>query len=196
MLFNEHGPSANDQEICIRTCLVDEESAFEYVEAVLLASDLNWNEYLLRWISSYPPLDPLLYDEVELFSNRSCHDQKLLFDCTNEVLKEVIDRYFGCSFGKNNVRLVPKRMDLINEVWEGVEWYLLGDPPPHSLDKLLKQDMANYKTWINLEVETENIVVELKNSILEELVEDAVLGFVNDEIREKGEEEEVVQNLR
>ncbi|KAM7472208.1 hypothetical protein LguiA_010391 [Lonicera macranthoides] len=196
MQFNEHGPSANDQEICIRTCLVDEESAFEYVEAVLLASDLNWNEYLLRWISSYPPLDPLLYDEVELFSNRSCHDQKLLFDCTNEVLKEVIDRYFGCSFGKNNVHPVPKRMDLINEVWEGVEWHLLRDPPPHSLDKLLKKDLAKYKTWINLEVETENIVVELKNSILDELVEDAVLGFVNDEIREEGEEESSTKLIR
>ncbi|KAF5954719.1 hypothetical protein HYC85_007575 [Camellia sinensis] len=77
--FEERMICATSREICISTCMEDEESAFEYVEAVLLASDLNWEEFLLRWLSSDQILDASLFDEVELFSNRSCHDQKLLF---------------------------------------------------------------------------------------------------------------------
>ncbi|KAI5647253.1 hypothetical protein M9H77_33258 [Catharanthus roseus] len=79
-----------DQGISMQTSLQDEESAFEYVEAVLLGSGLNWDEYLLSWLSSRPILDSVLFDEVELFSSRSRAEQKLLFDCTNEVLEELI----------------------------------------------------------------------------------------------------------
>lgn len=157
----------------------DEESAFEYVEAVLLGSGLNWDEYLLRWLSSDELLDPSLFDEVELFSSRSSHDQKLLFDCTNEVLTEVCERYFSRSFVKQAVRPVPKGMKLINEVWEGVEWHILQHPGPHSLDQLLRKDMSKSGTWMDLHFETDHIVIELERSILEEMVEDTVLSFDN-----------------
>ncbi|KAK2972499.1 hypothetical protein RJ640_002310 [Escallonia rubra] len=177
--FEERASSATSQAICIRTCIEDEESAFEYVEAVLLASGLDWDEYLLRWISVQELLDTSLFDEVELFSNRSGHDQKLLFDCTNEVLKEVCECCFGCSFAIRNIRPVPKGMNLINEVWEGVEWRLVQQPPPCSLDQLVGKDMSKSGTWMDLRFKINHIVMDLGNSILEELTEDAILDFVS-----------------
>lgn len=175
--FEERVSSDVDQAVCIRTSLEDEESAFEYVEAVLLGSGLNWDEYLLSWLSSDQLLDPSLFDEVELFSSRSSHEQKLLFDCTDKVLKEVCERYFGRSFVKQNIRPVPKGMNLINEVWKGVEWHILQHPAPHSLDQLIRKDMSKPGTWMDLCFETDHIVIELEKLILEEVVEDTILSF-------------------
>ncbi|XP_055817274.1 uncharacterized protein LOC129886565 isoform X2 [Solanum dulcamara] len=178
--FEEPVSSISEQD-CPTVCFENEESAFEYVEAVLLGSGLSWDEFLLRWLSSDQILDPSLFDEVELFSSRSCHDQKLLFDCANEVLKAVCERYFGCShrvsLGKHNIRPVPKGMDLINEVWEGVEWYLLQYSAPHSLDQLVKKDMERSGTWMNLRVDLGHIGVEMGEIILEELVDDTILSI-------------------
>ncbi|XP_047337323.1 uncharacterized protein LOC124941097 [Impatiens glandulifera] len=165
-------------EICIRTNQDNEESSFEYVEAVLLASDLKWDDYLLRWISSVPILDPSLFHEVELFSSRSFHDQKLLFDCTNEVLKEVCSRYFSyyprVSFITRNIRQVPIGQDLIDEIWEGVERNLV-QLSPCVLQNMMERDMmekVDPNNWMNLRFETEGIGAEIGETIMDELLED------------------------
>ncbi|KAL2468702.1 hypothetical protein Fot_50278 [Forsythia ovata] len=180
----EEQSSASDQGLCTRISIEGEESAFEYVEAVLLGSGLNWDDFLLRWLSLNEILDPSLFDEVELFSSRSRHDQMLLFDCSNQVLKDICETYFGCftgiSFVKQNTRPIPTGMNLIDEVWEKVELHLFQHPPPHSLDQLIKRDMAKYEKWMYLQPDIEHIGAELGETIFDELVEDTVLSFVSD----------------
>ncbi|XP_057497289.1 uncharacterized protein LOC130782011 [Actinidia eriantha] len=182
--FEERVPSTSNQEIFIRASMEYEESAFEYVEAVLLASDLNWEEFLSRWLSSDQILDASLFDEVELFSNRSCQDQKLLFDCTNEVLEEVCEHYFGCSpwvsFVKHSIRPIPRGKDLIHEVWDEVEWNLLSQPSPRTLDQIVRKDMEKPGTWMDLRSNAESIGIEIGETIFQELVEDAILSFANE----------------
>lgn len=178
--FEEWDSSNVDQALCVRTRMEEEESAFEYVEAVLLGSGLNWDEYLLRWLSSEQLLDTSLFDEVELFSSCSSHDHKLLFDCTKKVLKEVCECYFGCSFGKQKIRPVPKGRKLINEVWRGVEWNFLQHSASHSLDQLIRKDMSRPRTWMDLHCETSQTVIELQTLVLEEMMEDAILSFDKD----------------
>ncbi|GFZ06844.1 phosphatidylinositol N-acetyglucosaminlytransferase subunit P-like protein [Actinidia rufa] len=184
--FEERVSSATNQEIFIRVSMEDEESAFEYVEAVLLASDLNWDEFLSRWLSSDQILDVSLFDEMELFSSRSFHDQKLLFDCTNEVLEEVCEHYFGCSpwvsFVKHNIGPIPRGKDLIHEVWDGVEWNLLPQPSPHTLDQIVRKDMEKPRTWMDLRSDVEGIGIEIGEVIFEELVEDVILSFVKESL--------------
>jgi hypothetical protein len=159
-----------DEGICSRVCKENEESAFEYVEAVLLASGLNWDEYLSNRISSDQLLHPSLFDEVELFSNRPFDDQKLLFDCTNEVLEEIYEHYFNYSFIRNKNRPVLNGTRIINEVWEGVEWHLLCYSPSYSLDQLVKKDMMKTSSWMDLRFETDNLVIHLVNLVVEEIV--------------------------
>lgn len=180
----EEWSASNDQGVCIQTSLGDEESAFEYVEAVLLGSGLVWDEYLIRWLSASPILDSILYEEVELFSSRSSHEQRLLFDCTNEVLEEVCDRYFGCfpliSSSKKTIRPAPTRMNLIREIWEGVDWHFLQYPQSESLDLLLKKDMERSRTWMDLQLDIRHIGTEMEAAILDNLVEDAISSFIKD----------------
>ncbi|KAI3829239.1 hypothetical protein L1987_03356 [Smallanthus sonchifolius] len=174
-----------DQEICTRNCVENEESSFEYVEAVLLASDLNWDEFGSRWISSMQILDSSLFDEVAIFSSRPSHDQRLLFDSTNEVLKEVCDCYLDffrqLSFIKRKIQPVPKGADLINEVWERIELHLK-DNYPLSLDQLVKKDLGISRTWMDLSSDSREIVFEVDESIFEDMMDDTLLSLVNDRV--------------
>ncbi|KAL3814832.1 hypothetical protein ACJIZ3_016100 [Penstemon smallii] len=180
----EEESSSGDQKNCIRISPKDEESAFEYVEAVLLGSGLNWDEFLLRWVSFNKILDSSLFEEVELFSSRSFNDQKLLFDSTNEALKEICESYFGGFTGisrvKRNIQPVPKEMDLIYEVWKRVEWHFFQHPHSHSLDQLVKRDMEISKKWMNLKSDIELIGFEMGETIFDELVEDTVMSIADD----------------
>ncbi|MCD9645522.1 hypothetical protein HAX54_034518 [Datura stramonium] len=148
--FEEPVPSISEQD-CPTVCFENEESAFEYVEAVLLGSGLSWDEFLLRWLSSDQILDPSLFDEVELFSSRSCHDQAP-FDCANEVLKALK---------------------------EGVEWYLLQHSASF-LGPACQKDMEKSGTWMDLRLDLGHIGVEMGEIILEELVDDTILSISSD----------------
>ncbi|XP_073065014.1 uncharacterized protein [Primulina eburnea] len=184
--FEEQSCASEQEGTCMKISLEDEESAFEYVEAVLLGSGLNWDEFLLRWFSLIEFLDPSLFDEVELFSSRPRHDQKLLFDCSNVVLKEVCEAHFECWTGissvSHNILPVPTGMDLINEVWKRVEWHLLRSPVPHSLDQLVKTDMEKFGKQLSNRSDIELTGYDMGETIFDELVEDTVLTFLNDTI--------------
>ncbi|EYU32124.1 hypothetical protein MIMGU_mgv1a003786mg [Erythranthe guttata] len=177
--FEEQSSTTDQGLICTRISLEEVESAFEYVEAVLLGSGLNMDEFMLRWHSLSEILEDSLFDEVELFSSRPRHDQKLLFDCANVALKELCQGYFGKS---QNIRPVPKGMDLIQEIWKRVEWCLFQHPQPHSLDKLVKRDLTKSGDWMNLLSDIEVIVFEMGETIFDEIIEDVVMNFAEVDI--------------
>ncbi|KAI7735338.1 hypothetical protein M8C21_029755 [Ambrosia artemisiifolia] len=174
-----------DQEICRRNCVENEESAFEYVEAVLLASDLNWDEFEKRWLASMHILDSSLFDEVEIFSSRSSDDQRLLFDSTNEVLKGLCDCYLDffrqLPYIKRKIQPAPKGANLINEVWERIELHLK-DNYPLSLDQLVKKDLEISRTWMDLSSDSREIVFEIDESIFEDMIDDTLLSLVHDRV--------------
>ncbi|KAB5527099.1 hypothetical protein DKX38_020946 [Salix brachista] len=183
--FEEHEPSAADQNIRLKGSVDDEESAFEYVKAVLQASAMKWDEFYMRSHSSEQLLDPSIFFEVEFFSSQLCCDKKLLFDSANEALVEVYGRYFGCfpglPFVKSTIRPVPDMKNGIYEVWEGVSWNLQPLPMPHTLDQLVKKDMAKTGTWMDLRYDIETILVEIGEAIFEDLMEEAVFGDLMEE---------------
>ncbi|KAJ0717502.1 hypothetical protein HanPI659440_Chr13g0524121 [Helianthus annuus] len=174
-----------DQELCTRNCVENEESAFEYVEAVLLASDLNWDEFEKRWLSSMQILDSSLFEEVAIFSSRPSYDQRLMFDSTNEVLEEICECYLDfvrqLSFIKQKIQPVPNGANLINEVWERIELHLK-DNYPLSLDQLVKKDLEISRTWMDLSSDSREIVFEIDESIFDDMIEDTLLSLVNDRV--------------
>lgn len=181
--FEEVVPPPKNQETRIRNLVENDESAFEYVEAVLLASDLNWDDFEKRWLSSTQILDSSLYDELQIFSSQPTHNQRLLFDSTNEILKEVCDRSLGffpdLPFVKPNIHPLPKGMDLINEVWERIESRIEG-PYPRSLDQLIRRDLEVSRMWMDLRSETREIVIETEESIFDDLIDDTLLSLMHD----------------
>lgn len=182
--FDEHESSAANR-IPLKASIDDKESVFEYVKAVLQASGMKWDEFYMKSHSSEQLLDQSIFFELEFFSNQLCCDKKLLFDSINEVLMEVYGRYFGhfsgLSFVQSNIRAVPDMKNGIYEVWEGVSWHLLPLPMPHTLDQLVKKDMAKTGTWMDLRYDFETILVEIGEDIFEDLMEEIVFGDLMEE---------------
>lgn len=177
--FDEPVSHSEDQQIRITNSEDSEESPFEYIEAVLLSSDLNWTDFEKRWLAGIQIIDPSLFDEVETFSGRPRYDQRLLFDSTNEVLEEVCEHFIPESlFIKRAIWPVPKGMDLINEVWGRIESRLC-KVYPRDLDKLVRNDLETSKMWLDLEVRSESreIVVKIEESIFEETIDDTLLSL-------------------
>ncbi|XP_022761875.1 uncharacterized protein LOC111307851 [Durio zibethinus] len=185
ILFEENGSLAINLSNRIKSCMDDKESIFEHIKAVLQASSFNWDELYIRSLSSDLLLNPLLLDEIEYLPNRLCHDQKLLFDCINEVLMEICGYHFGSpgvSFVKPNIRPIPNLKNSIQEVWQGVYWHLLPMTLPWTLDQIVRKDMAKTGTWMDLRLDTDCIGVEMGEAILEDLVEDTIKSYVNESL--------------
>ncbi|XP_043718994.1 uncharacterized protein LOC122666927 isoform X2 [Telopea speciosissima] len=183
--LGEHDSSAvvsasSDPETYV-SCMVmeDKKSTFDYVKAVLRISGLrNWDEFLEIWKYSDQLLDAPLFDEVEVLSGQLRKDQKLLFDCINEVLVEMYEHYFGCSpwvsFAKPNIRPIPVGENLIREVWEGIDFHLLPQNQPLTLDRILQKDMAKAGKWMDLRFDIDIVGNEMRDIILEELTEETI----------------------
>ncbi|KAK8489662.1 hypothetical protein V6N11_007371 [Hibiscus sabdariffa] len=192
--FEEHGSVATSQSNRIKTCMDDKELIFEHIKALLQPSTFNWDELYIRSLSTQLLLDPLLLDEVEYFPNQLCPDQKLLFDCINEVLMEVCEYYFGSlgvSFVKPNIRPIPNTKDTIQEVWQGVYWHLLPMPHPRTLDQIVRKDMAKTETWMDLRLDTDCIGLEMGDTILEDLVEDTITSYIIETLEAEYDAEEL-----
>ncbi|KAF3441499.1 hypothetical protein FNV43_RR15413 [Rhamnella rubrinervis] len=181
--FEELDSSTASQANMAKTFIEDKESIFDYVKAVIQASGLSLDELCTKLLYSEQLLEPSLVDNVEFFSNQICCDQKLLFDCINEVLMEMCEYYFGCtpwvSCVLPRIRPIPNMRSAILEVSEGVNWHLLQLPLPRTLDQIVRKDLARTGTWLDVRLDIETIGFDMGDVILEDLMEDTILTFLD-----------------
>lgn len=163
-------------------CMEDNIPPFEYVAAVLQASSMKWCQLSEKNNFSELLLSSSLFDEVEHVHRQDCGDRKLLFDCTNEVLTELYKRYYGSSswvaFVHPDIRPAPIGNNIIQEVWEGINWNLTPPLMPHTLDQIIGKDMEKSRTWMDLRSDVEVIGNEMVDVILEEIV-DSLIDLCN-----------------
>ncbi|KAJ0113488.1 hypothetical protein Patl1_00454 [Pistacia atlantica] len=187
--FEECDSATEDQCIQMKSSMEDKKSIFEYVKTVLQTSGLNWDELFMKSLSSDQLLDPSLCEEIEFFPSQLCYEQKLLFDCINEVLMEVCGHYFGCtpsvSFAKPYIRPVPNMQNALHEIWEGILWHLIPLPLPHTLDQTVRKDLAKSGSWMDLRFDTDCVGIEMGEVILEELMEDTILSLENESLESR-----------
>lgn len=69
---------------------------------------------------------------------------------------------------------------VIVKVWEGVCWHVLPLPPPHTLEQIVRKDMARRGTWMDLQLDVETVGCEMGDAILAELMEDTILSLVSE----------------
>ncbi|XP_057743530.1 uncharacterized protein LOC130961590 [Arachis stenosperma] len=179
--FEEQDYSPVNQIQKGKYCLEENELIYKYIKAVLQASELTMDQLLMKCHSSDKILDPSLFDQEELPANQLCHDQKLLYDCINEVLMEVCWHYFAVSpfvsFVKNlSIRPSPNMKVVIVKVWEAMCWHFLPLPPPRTLDKIVRKDMEKSSIWMDLRFDAEAVGFEMGEIILAELMEDTILS--------------------
>lgn len=175
--FEDEMPHTLKHGIHIKTSMEGKESLLAYVEAVLHASGLGRQEFYLRSEPSDQLIEPSVFDEVDFFYDQLHFDQKLVFDCINEVLLEVCQHYFGCSpwvsYVKPSIKPVHDIRSTIHEVWEGVHWHLLPLSPP-TLEQIARKDMVKPGKWMDLRFDSESIGFEMGEAIFDELIDEVI----------------------
>nr|KAJ0193913.1 hypothetical protein LSAT_V11C800433400 [Lactuca sativa] len=178
---------------------VKDNTEFQFVKEVMERSGFLDNEVLGEWYSSYQPIDPLLFEEVEatfLQTNNleeldSMKDgeaaQKiindhhlLLFDLINEALMEIHNK--TCTFCPNpliygsKVRPMPVGYRVLEEVWDIVNMYLSWrqDLQPSLDDGVLSRDLQKGDGWMNLQADAEFVGIELEEMIADDLLDELV----------------------
>ncbi|CAN8237664.1 unnamed protein product [Cochlearia groenlandica] len=178
--FAENDSAAQTIENSVKTIASDKELVLKYVKAVLDAVGSDFKELYLKAQLSDQLLEPALISNIRFCPNQLCPDHELLFDCINEVLMEL------CCCCPPWVSLVtPKTRvfstveSIIHEVQEAVYWHLLPLPLPHALDQIVRKDVAKAGNLFDIRCDIECIGFEASELILDELLEELTLNFLN-----------------
>lgn len=153
---------------------------FDYVKALLELSGFADNAFDATWHSSEQPLGALVFEELESYWPQepedddiisSYHHRENLFDLVNEVLLKIYEisfPYYPRSLSPN-CRVRPFcGTHILDEVWRLVA---LPKVEP-SLDSLVSRDFDVDSEWMNLQMESEFVGVEIDQLIFDELVEE------------------------
>lgn len=143
---------------------------------------LNCDKLFLEWYSSDQQLSPSFFDELELSAIDSPCDHKLLFDFVNEVISEARTSYFSCStflsFLKPKLQPIPVDKVVAREIKKRVSQHLLlSSVAPRRLEQIVGEDLATSATWMDIRHDVEDIVVHIDESILEDLMQEAMPEF-------------------
>ncbi|KAG8073074.1 hypothetical protein GUJ93_ZPchr0006g44255 [Zizania palustris] len=150
----------------------DEDARLAYIKAVLDLSELCTYQNIEVWYLEDELTSPCLVEE--LHQGNPTDDLKLLFDCICEAITIIQETYFRnppcLSFVRHKIQTPPMGQNLIPEINKHIERHLY-DQFPSTLHELVNMDLE-YDTWMNLQSESEEIVVDIWDFILDELLED------------------------
>ncbi|PIM98349.1 hypothetical protein CDL12_29171 [Handroanthus impetiginosus] len=164
-------------------CSMEEEQDHlaQYVDLILQTASLTWDQ--LSEIESLPDklLDSSLLDEVEFLFTDCYFDPKLLFDRINEVLLEIYQSHF-CSppwlaSVKPRIRYTPLAELVVDEIMTQAEFYLLRRTERRTLDQLVSKDVAECRSWLDVRFDTERIMIDVSEDVLEESLLEILLEF-------------------
>lgn len=165
----------------VNTSMDDKELTLAYIEAVVKYSGLSWEELLARPFYSEQLLEQELTDDIVFCSTQLCDDKNLLFDCINEVLLDFCGNELipgpWISFVKPEVQLISDTEIAAQVAQEGVYWHLLPLPSPHTLDQIVRKDMAKTGSWMDLRFDIGCISSSTSEMILDDLVEEMIRSY-------------------
>lgn len=163
------------------TSIDKQEYLSKYIRSVLQISGLNWDELLRKWHLSDQMLDSFTFENVKLWHHKSCSTDhhRLIFSYINEVLSDIYRCYFRCPPWITLLDLRPRparfSKDMVHEVLRHVDWVLLSELPQQTLQQLVENDLAKSGTWFNPRFDAGKVIIELADSILQDLVIDAAI---------------------
>lgn len=156
-----------------------------YVRDILEHSGFSSNFFKTTWYSQAQVLNPSVVRELESLWHEEqecclgefdfcCHHQ-LLFDLVNEVLVQMYDKSFtyypkALSYSCRVPPLLENRMN--EEVCNNVGTLLRLKPEEESIDAIVDQDLKKDDGWMNLQLESECLALELEDMIFNDLLEE------------------------
>ncbi|CAK9188283.1 unnamed protein product [Ilex paraguariensis] len=166
-----------------------EDAHLMYVRHVLERSGIIGNGLLGTWNSSDQALDPSVFEEVEACWSiepecsgedmcSSCYRNNI-FDLVNEVLLQVFDRsftYYPKSLSSTcRVHSMPMGHHILEEVWASIGKSLTLKPElDQTMDCIVARNLAKDDGWMNLQLESEWVALELEDIIFDELLEEII----------------------
>ncbi|EOA23543.1 hypothetical protein CARUB_v10016737mg [Capsella rubella] len=178
--FDEVDSPKPEKDNNVKTSMDDKNLTLAYIEAIVKSAGLSWEELLTRPFYSEQLLEPELTDDIVFCPTQLCDDKNLLYDCINEILMDFCWNELNpgpwISFLKPEVQLISDMEIAAKVAQEGVYWHLLPLPSPHTLDQIVKKDMARTGSWMDLRFEIGCLGSYTSEMILDELVEEIIIS--------------------
>ncbi|XP_073134457.1 uncharacterized protein [Henckelia pumila] len=170
-----------DPQLDIKTCKNEQDHISVYVHLVLQASYMNWDN--LSDISPLPEelILASLFDELEFPLIDPNLNPKLLFDHINEVLQEIYQWNFSSppwlTFIRPKIMSFPLEEVVLDEIMKEADFYVLPQTEKRTLNHIVSKDIANSRTWLDVRLDTEQVVIQVSEDFIEELILDVLLEF-------------------
>ncbi|TKY60634.1 hypothetical protein E2542_SST17733 [Spatholobus suberectus] len=151
--------------------LTSSKDMLDYLREILQAFSLKWDELILKR-SCDQLLDPSTFVELKELT-RQLSGGTILHDCITETFMQV---YQNCGFPphvstKNpNVQAYVVKKLLVKEITEVVNMHFHTHPSTLTLEQLVEKDLTRRGSWLNIQVDTEDIALEVEKDVLEKLV--------------------------
>lgn len=164
-----------------------------YVRHLLNLSRIEVDGSEMMWHASDQPLGPQLFAEMETSwpheqdeltgwpEFNGCWHHQMLFDLVNDVLVEIYDislPYYPKALSSNcHVRPFPVGNRIVDDVCASIGKLLsLKLEEKQSLDCIVARDLARDERWMNLQLETECVALDLEDMIFDQLLEEVIFG--------------------
>lgn len=172
-----------------RRALQKYDTDLEYVRDLLERSGFTKNALKWKWHSLDQPLSPSVFEETEANWDqelectkeedlwRSCYHHHLLFELVNEVLARLYDgsyTYYPKPISSScHVGRFPLGDRLLQEILSQIMSLMSLKPEQmESLDSVIGLDLKKNDGWMNLQVESEDIALDIEDMIFDELLEE------------------------
>ncbi|KAK4440857.1 protein TRM32 [Sesamum alatum] len=164
-----------------------------YVRHLLDQSGIAADLSDVTWHASDQPFSPNLFEKVEacwpherdqltgLPDFYGCWHHQMLFDLVNEVLLEVYDMslpYYPKPLSSScHVRPFPMGSHIIEEVSTRAGMLLKLKPEEkQSLDCIVAHDLSHDRSWMNLQLESECVALDVEEMMFNELLEEIIFS--------------------
>lgn len=112
---------------------------------------------------------------VELLNTSSLVEHKLFLDFIKDILLEINQSHFdfyprASSLRQNTLASSILAKNTMEDFLEEIRWYLVPPEMPRTLDDLAIKDIKNDENWSGRKLETEEVVIQLTDDLLEELI--------------------------
>ncbi|XP_041992258.1 protein TRM32-like isoform X2 [Salvia splendens] len=166
----------------------------DYLRHLLDRSGIAREGSEMTWHSSDQLLSPQLFEEVEAAwphdedeldgwpDFQGCWHHQMLFGAVNEALLEVYDMslpYYPNALSSNcHIRRFPMGNLIIEELCTSIGTLMnekLEERQSQSLDCIVAHDLAHDRSWMNLQLESEAVALDLEDMIFSELLQEVML---------------------
>ncbi|ESW32066.1 hypothetical protein PHAVU_002G290200 [Phaseolus vulgaris] len=139
----------------------------DYVREILHGFNLKWDELTLKR-SCDQLLDPYTFFELKEKPSQ-LSGGTILHDCVIETFMQVYQNS-GFPLHVPNIQAYVVKKLVAKDITELVNLHFHPHPSPLTLEQLVEKDLARRGSWLNIQVDAEDIAVEVEKDVLTNLV--------------------------